>query len=104
MVCQKCGAFNPDGNQFCMNCGEPLKAAAPAGMPGDSGAGRARGMRKDPEGLRIMREMDAKYPEYGFAGHKGYGTKAHIEAIYEHGPCPIHRASFLTKILERKPK
>ena len=53
---------------------------------------------------RIMREMDAKYPEYGFAGHKGYGTKAHIEAIYEHGPCPIHRASFLTKILERKPK
>ena len=46
-----------------MNCGEPLKAAAPAGMPGDSGAGRARGMRKDPEGLRIMREM-GRSPKY----------------------------------------
>ena len=53
---------------------------------------------------RMMEEYDAMWPEYGFAGHKGYGTKAHIEAIYEHGPCPIHRASFLTKILERKPK
>ena len=51
---------------------------------------------------RIMREMDALYPAYGFAGHKGYGTKAHIEAILEHGPCPIHRASFIGKILQRR--
>ena len=64
MVCQKCGAFNPDGNQFCMNCGEPLKAAAPAGGSGDGGAGRARGMRKDPEGLRIMREMGSGCPVF----------------------------------------
>lgn len=48
---------------------------------------------------RIMEEMDALYPEYGFAGHKGYGTKAHIEAIREHGPCPIHRRSFITRIV-----
>jgi ribonuclease HII len=46
-----------------------------------------------------MEEMDALYPEYGFAGHKGYGTKAHIEAIREHGPCPIHRRSFITRIV-----
>ena len=49
---------------------------------------------------RIMEEMDALYPAYGFAGHKGYGTKAHIEAIREHGPCPIHRRSFITRIVQ----
>ena len=42
----------------------------------------------------IMVEYDEKYPEYGLAGHKGYGTKAHREAIYKHGPCPIHRKTF----------
>lgn len=44
---------------------------------------------------RMMREYDEKYPEYGFASHKGYGTKAHIEAIKEHGMTPIHRRSFI---------
>ncbi len=44
---------------------------------------------------RIMREYDSVYPEYGFAKHKGYGTKEHIEAIRKYGPCPIHRRSFI---------
>lgn len=48
---------------------------------------------------RYMLEMDEKYPAYGFAGHKGYGTKAHRDAIQAYGPCPIHRLSFLGKIL-----
>jgi len=43
---------------------------------------------------RQMVEYDQQYPEYGFAGHKGYGTKRHMAAIAEHGPCPIHRMSF----------
>lgn len=43
---------------------------------------------------RIMREWDRIYPEYGFAGHKGYGTAKHIEAIKEYGLTPIHRRSF----------
>lgn len=43
---------------------------------------------------RLMKEYDEKYPQYGFAKHKGYGTKAHIEAIKEYGLCPIHRRSF----------
>lgn len=43
---------------------------------------------------RLMQEYDKQYPEYGFAIHKGYGTKAHIEAIEKYGPCPIHRHSF----------
>ncbi len=43
---------------------------------------------------RLMIEYDQKYPGYGFAGHKGYGTGAHLSAIEELGPCPIHRMSF----------
>ena len=43
---------------------------------------------------RLICEMDSKYPEYGFASHKGYGTKEHIEAIKKFGICPIHRVSF----------
>jgi ribonuclease HII len=43
---------------------------------------------------RMMRKMHEKYPEYYFNRHKGYGTKAHMEAIRDHGPCPIHRMSF----------
>ncbi len=44
---------------------------------------------------RMMEEYDREYPAYGFAGHKGYGTKAHIEALKDFGPCPIHRRSFI---------
>ncbi|HEY0428269.1 MAG TPA: ribonuclease HII [Pyrinomonadaceae bacterium] len=42
----------------------------------------------------LMRELDKIYPAYGFAGHVGYGTKAHFEAIKKHGACPLHRKSF----------
>ena len=43
---------------------------------------------------RIMREMDLEFPQYGFAGHKGYITAAHTKALTEHGPCVQHRRSF----------
>ena len=48
---------------------------------------------------RLMREIDAVYPEYGFARHKGYGTALHIELLKKYGPCPVHRKTFLKKIL-----
>lgn len=48
---------------------------------------------------RLLIEYDKKYPEYGFAKHKGYGTKAHIEAIKKYGLTPIHRPSFCKKFL-----
>jgi len=48
---------------------------------------------------RIMREYDEEFPEYGFSRHKGYGTKAHIEAIKRFGACRVHRLSFLKNIL-----
>ena len=44
---------------------------------------------------RMMTEYDKIYPQYGFAKHKGYGTALHIEALHKHGPCPIHRRTFL---------
>ena len=46
---------------------------------------------------RMMVEYDEMFPRYGFAQHKGYGTKAHFEAIRKHGPCEIHRKSFNLK-------
>lgn len=48
---------------------------------------------------RLMRQLDAQYPEYGFAKNKGYGTPEHLKMLSKYGPCPLHRRSFLTKIL-----
>lgn len=48
---------------------------------------------------RMMEAYDKRYPEYGFAKHKGYGTAEHIAALKKFGPCPIHRRSFIKKIL-----
>jgi ribonuclease HII len=45
---------------------------------------------------RMCIDMDAEYPQYGFAKHKGYPTPAHKLAVYEFGPCPYHRRSFLS--------
>ena len=43
---------------------------------------------------QLMMQYDLEWPVYGFRGHKGYGTKKHMEALEQHGPCPIHRFSF----------
>lgn len=48
---------------------------------------------------RLLTEYDKKYPEYNFKKHKGYGTREHTELILKHGPCEIHRRSFLKKLL-----
>ena len=50
----------------------------------------------------LMMELAQKYPEYGFEIHKGYGTKAHYEALRTYGPCPIHRKTFLKKFYGEK--
>lgn len=46
-----------------------------------------------------MLRMAEKYPQYGFEKHKGYGTKVHIEALKEFGPCEIHRKTFIKKFV-----
>lgn len=48
---------------------------------------------------RLCAEYETEYPQYGFAKHKGYGTKQHREMILKYGPCKIHRMSFLKKLL-----
>ena len=50
---------------------------------------------------RWMEVLDAKYPQYGFAVHKGYGTKRHYAALTEFGPCEEHRQTFLRKFYEK---
>ena len=50
---------------------------------------------------RLLYKYAEKYPEYLFDKHKGYGTKAHVEAIKKYGPCPYHRPGFLKKILNK---
>lgn len=51
---------------------------------------------------RLMEKMDGIYPQYGFAVHKGYGTKRHYEALREYGPSPVHRQTFLKKFYAGK--
>lgn len=51
---------------------------------------------------RYMRDIAAQYPEYGFEKHKGYGTKAHYAAIEQYGICPLHRKTFLKKVLNHQ--
>ncbi len=53
---------------------------------------------------RLMRKYAEEYPDYGFEKHKGYGTKAHTEAILQYGTCPLHRPSFLKKLYAKNGK
>ncbi len=48
---------------------------------------------------RLMVDYDTVYPEYGFASNKGYGAKAHLEALKKYGPTPIHRQSFIKNLI-----
>lgn len=59
-------------------------------------------LAKTERDLYCMEYLDSTYPQYGFAKHKGYGTKAHYEAIDKYGPCSEHRMSFLKKYFEKK--
>ena len=51
---------------------------------------------------RWMEQADEQYPQYGFAVHKGYGTKRHYEALRQYGPCELHRMTFLKKFYGEK--
>lgn len=80
-----------DGNRY-----PPLSCAATAVVKGDQRVpviGAASILAKVSRD-RIMLEWDRRYPDYGFARHKGYPTRAHIMALHRYGPCAIHRRSF----------
>ena len=51
---------------------------------------------------RLMEELETRYPGYGFAQHKGYGTEEHRDAVLRLGRCPEHRETFLRKLLAKR--
>lgn len=61
-------------------------------------------LAKTERDIYCMEHLENTYPQYGFAKHKGYGTKEHYAAIDTYGPCPEHRMSFLKKYFEKKSK
>ena len=85
-----------DGNRM-----PPLEVAAETVVKGDacSASIAAASILAKVSRDRLMVELDQLYPIYQFAKHKGYGTKLHTELLRQYGPCPIHRRSFLKKIL-----
>lgn len=85
-----------DGNRM-----PPLEVAAETVVKGDacSASIAAASILAKVSRDRLMVELDQLYPVYQFAKHKGYGTKLHTELLRQYGPCPIHRRSFLKKIL-----
>ena len=85
-----------DGNTAFGISNLTYKIKADATVPEVSAASILAKVSRD----RIICDLAPSYPEYSFEKHKGYGTKAHIEAIKKHGYCDIHRRSFKLKALE----
>jgi len=85
-----------DGNSTFGVSGLRTMIKADAKIPEVSAASVLAKVTRD----REMVELAKKFPEYGFEGHKGYGTKTHVDAIKKHGYCEIHRKSFKLKALE----
>ncbi|MBE6806394.1 MAG: ribonuclease HII [Ruminococcaceae bacterium] len=86
-----------DGNRIPPNLGVPAQTVVKGDALSESIA--AASILAKVSRDRVLKELDAQYPQYGFAVHKGYGTAAHTAALREFGPCPEHRPSFLRKIL-----
>ena len=86
-----------DGNRIPPNLAIPAKTVVKGDALSESIA--AASILAKVSRDRVLLELDAAYPQYGFAAHKGYGTAAHTAALREYGPCPAHRPSFLKKIL-----
>ncbi len=91
-----------DGNRVPPGLGIPSEAvvSGDAKLPSVAAASIIAKVTRD----RMMRQFDGMYPGYCFAKHKGYGTRAHYEAILEHGPSPIHRKTFLRKFYAQHPE
>ena len=99
MLEEKPGMLLIDGNRSC-DFGVPAKTVVHGDSLSASIAAAsilAKVTRDD-----YMQQQAEVYPQYGFEIHKGYGTKAHYAALREHGPCPIHRMTFLKKFYGEK--
>ncbi len=85
-----------DGNQDPVFAGIPTQLIV--GGDGKSASIAAASILAKVARDRYMRELDARYPQYCFAKHKGYGTKLHYQMLREHGVSPVHRKTFLKKL------
>jgi ribonuclease HII len=85
-----------DGNSTFGVCGLQTMVKADTTIPEVSAASILAKVTRD----REMVELALQYPQYGFEGHKGYGSAAHIEAIRQYGQCHIHRKSFKLKVFQ----
>ncbi|MCL2545211.1 MAG: ribonuclease HII [Clostridia bacterium] len=95
-----CGLFLVDGNRAPDLPGEVrLLVGGDARCYSIAAASIVAKVTRD----RAMRALDVRYPGYGLARHKGYGTAEHVAALRALGPSPIHRPAFLRKILEQSP-
>lgn len=88
-----CGLFLIDGNREDIRV--PGRAQAVVGGDARCYSIAAASILAKVTRDRLMLALDAQYPQYGFAAHKGYGTAAHIAAIRALGPCPAHRRLFI---------
>ena len=79
----------------CIDRGFPIPARAIVSGDALSPSIAAASILAKVTRARMCLDMAAQYPQYGFAKHKGYPTPAHKLAVFEHGPCPYHRRSFL---------
>lgn len=91
-VAHVAGAVHIDGNR--LPPGLPCPGKAIVGGDGKDRAIMAASILAKVTRDRLMLELHARHPQYGFAGHKGYGTPEHLAALALHGPCPEHRRSF----------
>lgn len=91
-----------DGNGVPAQLGLPCEAVVggDAKSPSIAAASVLAKVTRD----RLLREYAVQYPAYGFEKHKGYGSRAHYEALLQNGPCPIHRRTFLRKFYEQHPE
>ena len=84
-----------DGNR---NNGVTARSKCVVGGDGKSASIAAASILAKVSRDRVMLEMAKLYPQYGFERHKGYGTRLHFEKLREHGPCEIHRKTFLRSV------
>jgi len=99
-MCRALRALSPaaqlariDGNQMPRDL--PCPAETVVGGDGLEPAIMAASILAKVSRDRLMRELHLKYPQYGFDRHKGYASREHLAALEAHGPCPVHRRSFM---------
>jgi ribonuclease HII len=80
----------PNLSDLPFHCTAEAIVAGDALVPAISAASILAKVSRD----ALLLELDQRYPAYGFARHKGYGTAVHLRALRTHGPCPEHRRSF----------